>query len=685
MRTTSQDISQLTINTIRALAMDAVEAAASGHPGTPMALAPVAHELWTEFLRYDPTQPLWPNRDRYVLSCGHASMLLYSLLHLAGVRRLDDNKKPTSELAVTLEDIKNFRQWHSTTPGHPEYGFTSGVETTTGPLGQGCGNSVGFAIASKWLAARYNKPGFELFDFNVYAQCSDGDLMEGVAQEAASLAGHLKLDNLCWTYDDNNITIEGRTELAFSENVAQRFRGLGWHVLEVDDANDLSAVRSAYQEFLDHEGSPTLIVVRSVIGYGAPKKAGTASAHGEPLGAEEVRAAKAALGWPADEKFLVPKESREHFDATLGERGRAAREAWEELFQKYTKQHPELAQEIKLMQQHKLPDGWDAPVEEFPADAKGMATRVSGGKALNMFAKRIPWLLGGSADLAPSTKTLIDGAEHFSAKSYGGRNFHFGVREHGMAATVNGMALTGLRSYGATFFVFSDYLRPSMRLAALMSAPSIFVFTHDSIGVGEDGPTHQPVEHLAAARAIPSLIVIRPGDANEAIYAWRAALREPKRPTAIVLTRQNMPTLDRAKYAPAADAERGGYVLIDAQGGKPELILLATGSELHLACEAHDQLTAAGIKARVVSMPSFELFEDQEEAYRNGVLPPSVTARVAVEAGIRQGWDRYIGVQGGFVGMSHFGGSAPAPTVFEKMGITTAAVVAEAKRVLGKK
>jgi transketolase len=684
MATTSQDIGELTINTIRTLAMDAVEAAASGHPGTPMALAPVAYELWTEFLRYDPAQPLWPNRDRYVLSCGHASMLLYSLLHLAGVRRLDESGRPTQDLAVTLDDIKNFRQWHSTTPGHPEYGFTSGVETTTGPLGQGCGNSVGFAIASKWLAARYNRPGFELFDFNVYTQCSDGDLMEGVAQEAASLAGHLKLDNLLWIYDDNNITIEGRTELAFSENVAQRFRGLGWHVTEVDDANDRASLRAAYAEFLEHEGSPTLIVVRSVIGYGAPKKAGTASAHGEPLGVEEIRSAKAAYGWPEEEKFLAPSEAREHFDATLGERGRTARQAWDELFAKYKQQHPALAKEVELMQRRQLPSGWDAAVEEFPADAKGMATRISGGKALNMYAARIPWLIGGSADLAPSTKTLIDKGGDVSSENFAARNFHFGVREHGMAAAVNAMAITGLRSYGATFFVFSDYLRPSMRLAALMSAPSIFVFTHDSIGVGEDGPTHQPVEHLAAARAIPSLIVIRPGDANEAIYAWRAALRQTKRPTAIVLTRQNMPTLDRSKYAAAENAERGGYILIDAPGGKPEVLLLGSGSELHLACEAYDQLAAKGVKARVVSMPSFELFEDQDEAYREQVLPNSVVARVAVEAGIRQGWDRYIGAKGGFVGMSHYGGSAPAKVVFEKMGITSASVVAEVKRVLNK-
>jgi len=684
MATTSKNIADLTINTIRTLSMDAVEKAASGHPGTPMALAPVAYELWTNFLRYDPREPLWPNRDRYILSCGHASMLIYSLLHLAGVRRLDDNSRPTGELAVTLEDIKNFRQWDSTTPGHPEYGFTSGIETTTGPLGQGCGNSVGFAAAGKWLAARYNRPGFELFDYNVYAQCSDGDLMEGVTQEAASLAGHLKLSNLCWIYDDNKITIEGRTELAFSENVPARFRALGWDVVEVDDANDLDAMAAAIASFQQQKDGPTLIVVHSVIGFGAPKKAGTAGAHGEPLGAEEIRAAKALYGWQENSSFLVPPEAREQFQSTLGQRGRTAREQWEELFAAYKKKHPELAAEIEMIQRRELPPGWDAPVPEFPADAKGMATRVSGGKALNVFAERIPWLLGGSADLAPSTKTLIDKATDFSAKDYGGRNFHFGVREHGMMAAVNGMALTGLRAYGATFFVFMDYCRPSIRLAALMSAPSIIVFTHDSIGVGEDGPTHQPIEHLAAARAISGLVVIRPGDANEAIYAWRAALREKKRPVAIVLTRQNMPTLDRTKYAPAAGVERGGYVLIDAPNGRPDVLLMATGSELSLACEAYDQLAKEGVAARVVSMPSFELFEEQDAAYREQVIPPSVTARVAVEAGIRQPWDRYLGLSGGFVGMKSFGGSAPAKVVYEKFGITAANVAAEARRVLGK-
>ncbi|BBO33481.1 transketolase [Lacipirellula parvula] len=686
MATTSSNVTELTINTIRTLAMDGVEKANSGHPGTPMALAPVAYELWTNTLNYDPSSPLWPNRDRYILSCGHASMLIYSLLHLAGVKKVDANGKVESGLSVTLDDLKNFRQWHSATPGHPEYGHTTGVETTTGPLGQGVANSVGFAIAERWLAARYNRPGFKLFDYNVYAQCSDGDLMEGISQEAASIAGHLKLSNLCWIYDDNNITIEGRTNLAFSEHVPERFRALGWHVVEIEDANDLNALADAYQSFLDNVESPTLIVVHSIIGYGAPKKANTSAAHGEPLGADEIRATKAVYGWPEDQSFFVPPEAPKYFASTLGARGKKAREAWETLFAKYKQAFAKEATEIEQMQRHELPAGWDAPVPEFPADPKGVATRVSGGKALNMYAERIPWLIGGSADLAPSTKTLLTFKETgaFSADDYSGRNFHFGIREHGMAAAVNGMTISGLRAYGATFFVFSDYLRPSMRLAALMAIPSLFVFTHDSIGVGEDGPTHQPVEHLAAARAIPGLIVLRPGDANEAIYAYRAALKETKHPVAMVLTRQNLPTLDRTKYAPANGVERGGYTLIDAPGGKPQVILLATGSELSLACEAFDQLAKEGIAARVVSMPSFELFERQDAAYREQVLPAAVTARVAVEAGIRQPWDRYLGLGGGFVGMHGFGASAPAQTLYEKFGITTAGVVAEAKRVLGK-
>lgn len=684
MATTTSNVTELTINTIRTLAMDGVEKANSGHPGTPMALAPVAYELWANTLKYDPSAPLWPNRDRYILSCGHASMLIYSLLHLAGVKKVDANGKLQEGLSVTLDDLKNFRQWQSRTPGHPEYEHTTGVETTTGPLGQGVANSVGFAIAERWLAARYNRPGFQLFDYNVYAQCSDGDLMEGISQEAASIAGHLKLSNLCWIYDDNNITIEGRTNLAFSEGVPDRFHALGWHVVEIEDANDLNALADAYQSFLDNVESPTLIVVHSIIGYGAPKKANTSAAHGEPLGVEEIRAAKAAYGWPEDKSFYVPKEATDHFAATLGARGRTARKEWEELFAKYKATHPKQAAEIEQLERRELPAGWDAPVAEFPADPKGMATRVSGGKALNMYAERIPWLLGGSADLAPSTKTLLtfDGAGTFTADTYAGRNFHFGIREHGMAAAVNGMTITGLRAYGATFFVFSDYLRPSMRLASLMNIPSLFVFTHDSIGVGEDGPTHQPVEHLAAARAIPGLIVLRPGDANEAIYAYRAALKQTHRPTAMILTRQNMPTLDRTKYASAEGVERGGYTLIDAPNGKPQVILIATGSELALACDAFEQLAKDGIAARVVSMPSMELFEMQDAAYREQVLPATITARVAVEAGIRQPWDKYLGFGGGFVGMSSFGASAPAQTVYEKFGITAAGVVAEAKRIL---
>jgi transketolase len=586
---------------------------------------------------------------------------------------------------LSIDDLRGFRQWGSHTPGHPEHGWTTGVEVTTGPLGQGCGNSVGMAIAGKWLAANYNRPGFELFDYNVYVQCSDGDLMEGISNEAASLAGHLKLSNLCWMYDDNNITIEGQTKLAFSENVPERFRGLGWNVVEVADANDLSAIADALNAFAEHRDGPTLIVVKSVIGYGAPNKAGTSSAHGEPLGAEEVRLTKQNLGWP-EEKFRVPEEAYEQFETSLGERGRGLRAAWAALFEKYAKKFPEQAAELKLMERRELPEGWDAAPIEFPADAKGMATRVSAGKVENAFAEKIPWLLGGSADLAPSTKTLLTFAKvgAFEAGNYGGRNFHFGIREHAMAAAVNGMVLCGLRAFGATFFVFSDYLRPSLRLAAIMHLPSIFVFTHDSIGVGEDGPTHEPVEQLAAVRAIPNSVVLRPGDANEAVYAWRAALRERRRPVSLVLTRQNMPTLDRTKYASAEGVERGAYVLIDAPDKKPQVLLLATGSELALAAAAYDELSGEGIAARVVSMPSFELFEEQPARYRDEVLPPSITARVAVEAGVRQCWDRYLGLGGAFVGMKSFGASAPEKTIFEKMDITTAHVVAEAKRVLGK-
>ena len=682
MKTTTKDLAQLSINTIRTLAMDGVEAAGCGHPGTPMALAPVTYQLWTEVLRYDPGAPHWINRDRYVLSCGHASMLIYSMLHLAGVRKAKANGTMTDNLSVTLDDLRNFRQWQSPTPGHPEFGHTTGVETTTGPLGQGCGNSVGMAIAGKWLAARYNQSGFKLFDYNVYAQCSDGDLMEGVACESASLAGHLQLANLCWIYDDNNITIEGHTDLAFSEDVAMRFKGLGWNVVRVTDGNDLDALSRAYAAFDKSTDAPTLIIVKTVIGYGAPNKANTAEAHGSALGAEEVRLTKAGYGWPEDESFIVPDEVPEHFQNTLGERGRAARESWESQFEKFQAKHPALAKELQLMQSRKLPEGWEAGLVEFPADPKGMATRKSAGKALNGFAEHIPWLVGGSADLAPSTNTLMTFTDvgDLSADNYGGRNMHFGIREHAMAATVNGMALCGIRSFGATFFVFSDYLRPSMRLSAIMGVPSIFVFTHDSIGVGEDGPTHQPVEQLAAARAIPGLTVLRPGDANEAAHAWRVALERTEGPTALILTRQNMPTLDREKFATADEVSRGGYVLAGATEGDPQVLLLASGSELCLAVDAHERLTVEGVRSRVVSMPSFELFQQQSQRYRDQVLPPQVTARVAIEAGVRQGWDRYLGLSGAFVGIDGFGASAPFAKIYEEFGFTVDHVVSEAKR-----
>ncbi len=684
MTTTSKDLTQLAINTIRTLAMDGVEAAGCGHPGTPMALAPVTYQLWTDTLSYDPSAPQWPNRDRYVLSCGHASMLIYSMLHLASVQKVNAQGSATGELSVTLDDLRNFRQWDSATPGHPEFGHTSGVETTTGPLGQGCGNSVGMALASKWLAARYNKPGFDLFGYNVYAQCSDGDLMEGVACESASLAGHLKLDNLCWIYDDNNITIEGETDLAFSEDVGQRFQGLGWNVIKVSDANDLDALSKAYEAFSQCNDAPTLIIVKSIIGYGSPNKANTAAAHGAKLGEDEVRLTKAFYGWPEDESFVVPDEVLEHFQNTLGQRGLDDRTAWESLFEQYRAEYSELAKEVDLIRSNDLPADWDRELPEFPADEKGIATRSSSGQALNAFATKIPWLIGGSADLAPSTNTLLkfEDVGDFDANNYGGRNMHFGIREHAMAATLNGMALSGLRPYGATFFVFSDYLRPSMRLSALMGLPAIYVFTHDSIGVGEDGPTHQPVEQLAAARAIPGITVIRPCDANEAAHAWKAALAQRNRPTALILTRQNLPTLDRTQCSSAENVSQGGYVLADAKNGKPEILLLASGSEVSLALEAYQKLTADGIQARVVSMPSFELFEEQSQEYRDQVLPPQVTARVAVEAGIRQGWDRYLGSTGAFVGMDSFGVSAPFSKIYQEFGFTTENVVAQAKQQL---
>ena len=685
MAVSATDIEQLAINTIRTLSMDAVEAAKSGHPGTPMALAPVAYVLFNEVLRYDPQTPLWPGRDRFVLSCGHASMLLYSLLHLAGVQQLDEEGRPTGELAVRMEDIRQFRQLHSRCPGHPEYSYTTGVETTTGPLGQGISNSVGMAIASRWLASHYNRPGFELFDFNVYAMCSDGDLMEGVGSEAASLAGHLKLSNLCWIYDDNKITIEGSTDLAFSEDVLVRFAGYGWNVVEVDDVNDLDALRGAVEEFKRSSDRPTLIVVHSVIAWGAPTKQNTHGAHGAPLGEDEVRATKKIYGWPEDQHFLVPAEVAAHFQHGIGRRGKQLRETWDAKYAQYRRQYPELAQQLDLMQRRELPEGWDRDIPSFDTDAKGIASRASSGKVLNQVAKNVPWVLGGSADLAPSTNTLLKfdaAAGDFSAANYAGRNFHFGVREHAMAAICNGMALCGLRPYGATFFVFSDYLRPSVRLSAIMELPVIYVFTHDSIGVGEDGPTHQPVEQLAALRAIPGLIAIRPADANEVAEAYRALMPLKKNPVALVLTRQNLPTLDRSQYASAEGLHRGGYVLADAEDGDPDVILIGTGSEVSICVEARQMLQADGIQARVVSMPSWELFDAQPAEYRNWVLPPGVTARVGVEAGVEMGWGKYLGPQGRFLGMGGFGTSSPVKVVLEHFGFTAGNVVAEAKAAI---
>jgi transketolase len=670
-----QPIESLSINTIRTLAMDAVQAANSGHPGTPMALAPAAYVLFNEFLQFDPEEPLWANRDRFVLSCGHASMLLYATMHVCGFRQTNATDRGADQIAVPLDDIRRFRQLDSRCPGHPEYGHTSGVETTTGPLGQGISNSVGMAIAQRWLAARYNRSGFDLFNYKIYALCSDGDLMEGVGAEAASLAGHLKLSNLCWIYDDNKITIEGHTYLAFSEDMRQRFSGYGWNVLMVDDINDLAALRAAIQHFRQTTDRPTLIVVRSVIAWGAPNKQNTHGAHGSPLGDEEIRLTKQAYGWPEDQKFLVPEEVPAHFHANLGVRGHTMRLTWEKSYAEYAAQYPDQAQELDLIQRHELPKDWDAELKPFATDAKGLATRASSGKVLNQIAKRLPWLVGGSADLAPSTLTLIDGGGDFEARAYGSRNLHFGIREHAMGAILNGMALTGLRSFGATFFVFSDYMRPSIRLAALMRLPVLYVFTHDSIGVGEDGPTHQPIEQLAALRAIPNLTVIRPGDANEVVEAYRSAMLNSTGPTAMVLSRQNLPTLDRNKYASAAGVERGGYVLAEAAGGKPEVILIGTGSELSLCVSAYEKLSADGAKVRLVSLPSWELFDAQPQSYRDAVLPPDVTTRVAVELGIDQGWCKYIGRCGRFLGMSSYGASAPVGVLLKHYGFTVEHVV----------
>ena len=673
----------LAIDTIRTLSMEAVQAANSGHPGTPMALAPAAYVLFNEVLRFDPEQPRWIGRDRFVLSCGHASMLVYSMLHLSGVKQLDEEGQPTGELAVPLDHIRQFRQLNSRCPGHPEYGETSGVEITTGPLGQGIASSVGMAIASRWMAHYFNRPGFELFDSNTYAICSDGDLMEGVGSEAASLAGHLKLANLCWVYDDNNITIEGETDLAFSEDVAVRFAGYGWNVVKVDDINEVDALRAAVKLFQETTDKPTLVIVRSVIAWGSPNKANTEGAHGAPLGEEEVRLTKAAYGLAEDEQFVVPEAVTELFREGIGRRGKQAREAWDATFAQYMEKHPELAGQLALVERGELPDGWDADIEVFPADAKGMASRASSGKVLNQIAKNIPWMLGGSADLSPSNKSNLtfDGAGEFHLGTGDLRNFHFGIREHAMASICNGMALCGLRAYGATFFVFTDYFRPAVRLAAIMKLPVFYILTHDSIGVGEDGPTHQPVEHLAALRCMPGVVVLRPGDANEVAEAYKAIVQLTDRPAALVLTRQNLPTLDRTQYAPASGLQQGGYILADAEDGKPEVILIGTGSEVSLCLEAREQLTSEGIPTRVVSLPCWELFDQQPAEYRESVLPPMVTKRVAVEMGVEQGWSKYIGDAGRFIGMSTFGASAPAGVLLKHFGFTVENVVATAKEL----
>ena len=684
---TDKDIVQLAINTIRTLSMDAVQQAKSGHPGTPMSMAPVMYCLWQRFLRYDPSDPIWPNRDRFVLSAGHASMLLYSMLHLTGVKAVDPDYEVLGNPSVSLDDIKSFRQIDSRCPGHPEYRWTSGVETTTGPLGQGVANTVGMAIASKWLAARYNRPGFELFTNDVYALAGDGCMMEGVSAEAASLAGHLQLDNLCWIYDSNRITIEGRTDLAFREDVAARFQACGWNVTRVADANDLDAFATALRLFKATKGRPTLIIVDSHIGYGAPTKQGTAAAHGEPLGEEEVKATKRFYGWPEDAKFLVPEGVYEHFQNEIGKRGRELRMAWELQFQEYKSRFPQEADEIERMQRRALPEGWDKDLPVFPPDQKGMAGREASGKALNAVARNVPWLIGGSADLTPSTKTRIDlaGAGDFQADNYGGRNLHFGVREHAMAAVLNGMSLVKVRPYGSGFFIFSDYARGAIRLGALMELPVIHIFTHDSIGVGEDGPTHQPVEQLASLRAIPGLAVLRPGDANEVVEAYRYLMHLHHEPAVLVLSRQPLPTLDRSKYAPASGVAKGAYVLADAPDGKPEVILIATGSEVSLAVLAHETLLAEGIRSRVVSMPSWDIFDHQTQEYRDSVLPPGVSARVAVEKASTFGWERYVGTSGLIIGMHTFGASAPLKALQKKFGFEPEKIVAAAKKVLGRK
>jgi transketolase len=677
------DIAKVCIDTIRTLTIDAVQKAQSGHAGAPMGLAPVAYTLWQDFLRYDPADPRWPNRDRFVLSNGHASMMLYALLHLTGVRRVEDGRI-TGKPSVSLDDIKNFRQLDSMTPGHPEYERTTGVETTTGPLGQGCGNSVGMAIASRWLGARYNKPRFSLFDFNVYTICSDGDLMEGVASEAASLAGHLGLANLCWIYDNNTVTIEGHTDLAFSEDVEGRFKGYRWRVLRVRDANDLTAAADALNAFHDTKDRPTLVIVDSIIGYGAPHKQNTAAAHSDPLGEEEARLTKRFYGWPEDAQFLVPDGVYDCFGDGIGRRGHKLRDDWMKSFATYKSEHPQSGREIDTLLAGELPPEWNAGLPTFPADEKGLATRDASGKVLNQVAKNIPWLIGGSGDLSPSTKTAFDNATSLEADTPGGRIMHFGIREHAMGAIVNGLVASKLRAFGSTFLIFSDYMRPSIRLAALMELPVFHIFTHDSIGLGEDGPTHQPIEQLVALRAIPNFIVLRPADANEVTEAYKVVLGLKKEPACLVLSRQKLPTFDRSRYAPAAGLARGAYVMADAEGCDPQVILIASGSEVHLCIAVYERLKAEKIPARVVSMPSWELFEKQDESYRNEVLPPHIAARVTIEAGAVIGWDRYAGPTGIIIGMHTFGGSAPGTALMKKFGFVPDKILQAAKDQIAK-
>jgi len=681
---TDQELDQLCINTIRTLSIDAVQQAKSGHPGTPMALAPLVYTIWNRVMQFDPGDPIWPNRDRFILSNGHASMLLWSALYLTGTKAVNAEYERLGQPSVTLDDIRRFRQLDSKAPGHPEYHWVSGVEMTSGPLGQGVATTVGMAIAQKWLASRYNRPGFNLFDYRIYAVCGDGCMMEGVSSEAASLAGHLGLGNLCWVYDNNHITIEGNTRITFTEDIAARFQGYGWNVLRVGDANDIDRIETALQVFKRTTDRPTFIVLDSHIGYGSPHKQDTAEAHGEPLGEEEVRLTKRSYGWPEDAKFLVPDGVQEHFGAGIGTRGAKARRQWADLFASYAVKNPELANEIDLMQRRELPLGWDQNLPVFPADAKGIAGREASGKVLNVLAQNIPWFLGGSADLGPSNKTTLkyEGAGDFQADSPSGKNLHFGIREHGMAAVLNGLSLSKLRAFGATFFIFCDYARPSIRLSALMELPTIFVFTHDAMGDGEDGPTHQPVEQLASLRAIPGLVVLRPGDANEVVEAYRYVLKLRHQPAVLALSRQPLPTLDRAKYAPASGVTKGAYVLADAPGADPELILIASGSEVSLAVDAYEQLVKEGIRARVVSMASWDIFEQQTPEYRNSVLPPSVKARVAIEQASTFGWERYVGDKGRVVGMHTFGASAPLKELQKKFGFVPDQVVAVAKEVL---